>query len=65
MELSNLAPKWVRLYLNRTNPGPFRSDFSTFWLVKSPGFVPFWPNLAHFGAKSDVTVYDVDNDVEI
>ena len=27
----DLDPKWVRLALNGTNPGLFRSDVSTFW----------------------------------
>ena len=58
-----LAPKWVRLAPNGTNPGIFRSDFSAFgggrqihWnlIWKSPGFVPFVANLTHFGAKPTI-----------
>ena len=32
-KMSDLDPKWIRLAQNRTNPGLFRSDFSTFWLI--------------------------------
>ena len=58
-----LAPKWVRLAPNGTNPGFFRSDFSAFGAVrqmhwyliwKISGFVPFWANLTHFGAKPPI-----------
>ena len=51
--MSDLAAKWVRLALNRTNrltePNVQKSD-----LYKSPGFFPFKTNLTLFGAKSDI-----------
>ena len=62
-----LAPKWVRLATNGTNPGFFfRSDFSVVRspnalkhdLKKNPGFVPFGANLTHFGAKPTTPEYE-------
>ena len=55
-----LAPKWVRLAPNGTNPGLFQIKFQCIWRgapnalksdLKKPGFVPFGANLTHFGAK--------------
>ena len=44
-----IGTKWKK------NPGLFRSDFSTFWLVE-PNCTEIWSekaNLPHFGPKSD------------
>ena len=51
-----LAPKWVRLAPNGTNPGlfqlPRQMHLNLIW--KSPGFVPFAANLTHYGAKPTI-----------
>ena len=59
-----LAPKWVRLDPNGTNPGLFQIRFQYIWLDgsssqmywnlfwKSPRFVPFETNLINFRLKS-------------
>ena len=61
-----LAPKWVRLAPNGTNPGLFQIRFQCIWRgapkalkydMKSPGFVPFAANLTHFGAKPTIPEY--------
>ena len=58
-----LAPKWVRLAPNGTNPGLFQIRFQCIWRgapkalksdLKKPGFVPFGANLTHFGAKPTI-----------
>ena len=50
--MEGLAPKWVRLAPNGTNPGLFRSDFSAFEIGpkwdKSRGF--FRSDFSAFGA---------------
>ena len=51
--MSVLAPNWVRLASNETNPGILfiRSDFSKFWLTeiwKSPWLILFGANLTHW-----------------
>ena len=56
-----LAPTWVRLAPNGTNPGFFRSAPAPNALksdLKSPGFVPFRANLTHFGAKPSIPTDD-------
>ena len=64
-----LAPKWVRLAPNWTNPGFFRSDFSTFGSIwKSPAFVPFRANMTNFGAKHtipDITLHLFKTSTEV
>ena len=47
-----LAPKWVRLALNGTNPLGRQMHWNLIW--KSPGIVPFGANLTHFGAKPTI-----------
>ena len=46
-----LAPKWVRLTPNGTNPGR-QMHLNLIW--KIPGFVPFGANLTQFGAKPTI-----------
>ena len=62
---SDMTPKLVRLALNGTNPGLFQIRFQyilaprakMYWnlIWKSLGFVPFWVNLNHFGAKPTIS----------
>ena len=53
--MSDSGQKLVRLSQNGTNPGLFQIRFQYILLsesdLKSPGFVPFWTNLKHFGSK--------------
>ena len=60
-----LAQRWVRLAQNVTNPGLFRTDFSTLWLdetkcteifsEKKSWLILFEANLTRFGPKSDLS----------
>ena len=58
-----LAPKWVRLAPNGTNPGLFQIRFQCIWRpaqnalksdLKKPGICPILANLTHFGAKPTI-----------
>ena len=50
--MSDLGSKWVKLASNTTNPGLFRSNFSTCWLG-DPTCTEIWPEkvpyFSHFG----------------
>ena len=71
-EWPDLGPKWVRLGPNGTNPGFFQIRFQYILaqcqnvqnlMGESPGFVPFGPNLTHFGSKSGHHPPGVSEDV--
>ena len=47
-----LAPNWVILVPNGTNPGLFQIRFQCIW--RGGGFVPFGANLTHFGGKPTI-----------
>ena len=75
--LSDLGSKTISLAPNGTNPGLFRTYFSTFWLdepkrteissEKKAWICPIWVNLTYFGAKCEIRAWywpDVTNDDE-
>ena len=63
--VSGAASSKAKMSPNWTNPGLFNISFlyilalSPILILKSPGFVPFWANLTHFGNKSGHTVEDL------